>query len=213
MSLKEINEFIRLLTDNKIPTDGSSDSGLMGVIPVTDLDYPQQLEDLERHSSYLWLLVIDLLIFIGLTAICYSSSKKLVQKSGTSNSIADDFKPKFVKGLIYSNGGKIIDIIVIVRAISLIFIIVLENRSGNSPASWFNYICHTVPAFVFVSAYMYLVTFLADLYYSSIEYNNHLAKPALLLVCVSAYIILALMALITFGNIYFIIFINSCSAI
>jgi len=90
----------------------------------------------------------------------------------------------------------------LVRAISLIFIIVLENRSGNNPASWFNYLCHTVPAFIFVSAYMYLVTFLADLYYTSIEYNNHLAKPALLLICVSAYIILALMALITFGKIY-----------
>ena len=88
--------------------------------------------------------------------------------------------------------------ILIVRAISLIFIIVLENRSGNNPASWFNYLCHTVPAFIFVSAYMYLVTFLADLYYTSIEYNNHLAKPALFLICVSAYIILALMALITF---------------
>lgn len=89
----------------------------------------------------------------------------------------------------------------IVRSLSLIFIIILENKTGNDPASWFNYFCHVVPAFVYVSAYMYLVTFLADLYYLNIEYNNHLAKPALLLVVVSAYIILALMALITFGKI------------
>jgi hypothetical protein len=82
----------------------------------------------------------------------------------------------------------------------LVFIIILENKSGNDPASWFNYLFHVVPAFVFVSAYMYLVTFLADLYYSNIEYNNHLAKPALLLIVVSAYIILAMMALITFGK-------------
>lgn len=90
-----------------------------------------------------------------------------------------------------------------VRALSLVFIILLHNSSGNNPSSWFNYACHVVPAFVFVSAYMYLVTFLADLYYSNIEYNNHLAKPALLLIVVSAYIILALMALITFGNLIF----------
>ena len=82
----------------------------------------------------------------------------------------------------------------------MVFIIILENKSGNDPASWFNYLFHVVPAFVFVSAYMYLVTFLADLYYSNIEYNNHLAKPALLLIVVSAYIILAMMALITFGK-------------
>ena len=77
----------------------------------------------------------------------------------------------------------------LVRVVSLIFIIVLENRSGNNPASWFNYFCHIVPAFVFVSAYMYLVTFLADLYYTSLDYNNHVAKPVLLLVVISAYII------------------------
>jgi hypothetical protein len=87
--------------------------------------------------------------------------------------------------------------------LSLIFIIILENKSGNDPGSWFNYVCHVVPAFVFVSTYMYLVTFLADLYYSNTEYNNHLAKPALLMIVVSSYIILALMMLITFGKYFF----------
>lgn len=82
----------------------------------------------------------------------------------------------------------------------MVFIIIVDNSSGNNPTSWFNYLLHIFPAFVFVSAYMYLVSFLADLYYSNVDYNNHLAKPALLLVVVSAYIILALMALITFGN-------------
>lgn len=202
MSQNNIHYFLRILIDNVISNDESSIENPIGSNGQTDLDYPQILEDKERHSSYLWLIVIDLLIFIGLTVILYSSSKKLIPKNGTANSIADDFKPKFVKGLIYANGSNYIKIIymILVRAISLIFIIVLENRSGNNPASWFNYLCHTVPAFIFVSAYMYLVTFLADLYYTSIEYNNHLAKPALLLICVSAYIILALMALITFGN-------------
>ncbi len=88
----------------------------------------------------------------------------------------------------------------LVRALSLVFIIVLENKSGNDPASWFNYICHVVPAFVYVSGYMYLVTYLTDLYHSSIEYYNHLTKPALLLTVVSSYIILVMMALITFGK-------------
>ncbi len=76
----------------------------------------------------------------------------------------------------------------------------LENKSGNDPASWFNYICHVVPAFVFVSGYMYFVTSLTDLYYSNTDYVNHLTKPALLLTVVSSYIILAMMALITFGK-------------
>lgn len=79
-------------------------------------------------------------------------------------------------------------------------IITLGNSSGNNPSSWFNYLAHVVPSFVFVSAYMSLVTLLADTYYQYSNYNNHLAKPALLLVVVSGYIILALMALITFSK-------------
>lgn len=47
---------------------------------------------------------------------------------------------------------------------------------------------------------MSLVTLLADTYYSYSNYNNHLAKPGLLLVVVIGYILLALLALITFGN-------------
>ena len=91
----------------------------------------------------------------------------------------------------------------IVRALSLVIIITLANSSGNNPTSWFNYIAHVVPAFVFVSAYVYLLTILADLYYSNSDYNNHMAKPAFLLVVVSAYIVLALIALISFGKFFF----------
>jgi hypothetical protein len=47
---------------------------------------------------------------------------------------------------------------------------------------------------------MNLVTFLADLYYSHSNYNNHLAKPAMILVVVCSYILLTLLALITFGK-------------
>jgi hypothetical protein len=73
----------------------------------TEIDLTHNMTHKETHSDYLWLLVIDLLIFIGLTATCYSSSQKLIQKQNSSNSIAEDFKPKFLKGLIYANGGKI----------------------------------------------------------------------------------------------------------
>jgi hypothetical protein len=59
---------------------------------------------------------------------------------------------------------------------------------------------HVVPAFVFVSAYMSLVTLLSDTYYSYSNYNNHFAKPALLMVVVCCYIILAVVGLITFGK-------------
>jgi hypothetical protein len=81
-----------------------------------------------------------------------------------------------------------------------VFVIALGNMSGNNPTSWLNYVLHVVPSIVFVSSYMNLVTFLADLYYSHSNYNNHLAKPAMILVVVCSYILLTFMALITFGK-------------
>jgi hypothetical protein len=89
-------------------------------------------------------------------------------------------------------------------------IIILENNSGNNPTSWFNYVAHAVPAFIFVSAYVYLLEILADSYYTESNYNNHLIKPAFLLLVVGSYVLLALIALISFGKfkIFFIILFN-----
>lgn len=67
-----------------------------------DSTYIGELTKKERHEEYLWLLVVDLLIFIGLTVSTYLSSKKLA--ATTSN--PDDFRPKFIKGLIWANGSK-----------------------------------------------------------------------------------------------------------
>jgi hypothetical protein len=88
----------------------------------------------------------------------------------------------------------------LVRAVSMVLIIVLGNTSGSNPTSWLNYIAHVVPSIVFVSAYMSLVTFLADLYYSNSNYQNHIAKPALLLAVVGTYVIIVVIAFVTFGN-------------
>ena len=136
-------------------------------------------------NKYLWLLVFDLLIFISLTITTYTSSKKL----NSEQENPDDFRPKFIKWLVLANG---------VRALSLIFILAFGNPNGNNASSWLNSIFHVGPAFLFVSSYMYLATFLGDLYYSNIEYNNHLMKPFLVVIVSGGYLVLIILALITF---------------
>ena len=137
----------------------------------------------KNNSQYLWMLIFDLLIFFSLTLTSYTSSKRLKVLG------SDNFRLKFIKGLVLANG---------IRTLSLIFIIILGNPLGNNPSSWLNSLLHIVPAFIFVSAYMYLATFLADLYYTNINYNNHLIKPVLLFIVVCGYIILAIVAFFTF---------------
>jgi cbb3-type cytochrome oxidase subunit 3 len=64
-----------------------------------EIQYPVELHD---EGSFLWLLIIDLLIFIGLTFYAYTSSKKMEE----SNANPDELRYKFMKSLIYANGGK-----------------------------------------------------------------------------------------------------------
>ena len=142
-------------------------------------------EETSSSDKYLWFLILDLLIFMGLTYQTYSSSKKL----NTEQENPEDFRPKFIKWLVLANG---------VRTLSLIFIIAFGNPNGNNATSWLNAIFHVGPAFLFVSSYMYLATFLGDLYYSNIEYNNHLMKPALVLIVSGGYCVLVILALVTF---------------
>ena len=137
-----------------------------------------------QNEDYLFLLLFDLLIFCSLTYTTYTSSKKLEKESLNP----EDFRLNFIKWLVLANG---------LRTLSLIFILIISNPNGNNGISWINSILHIVPAFVFVSSYMYLATFFSDIYYSTIDYRNHLLRPALTIIINGGYLLLALIALIT----------------
>ena len=146
----------------------------------------EEITKRQNQNKYIWLLLLDLLIFFSLTLTSYASSKKLKLKY-KNNSY--DFRYKFLKGLTAANG---------IRSISLIFIIFLGNPFENNPKTWFNSLLHIIPSFIFYSAYMYLCTFLSDIYYSHIEYNNNLIRPVLVFIVVIGYIILSILDFFTF---------------
>ena len=137
-----------------------------------------------ENEGYLYLLVIDLLVFCSLTYTTYTSSKKLEREITNP----EDFRLNFIKWLVLANG---------LRTLSLIFILIISNPNGNNGISWINSLLHIAPAFVFVSSYMYLATFFSDIYYSTIDYRNHLLTPALTIIINGCYIFLGFIALIT----------------
>ena len=137
-----------------------------------------------QNEGYLFLLLFDLLIFCSLTYTTYTSSKKLEEEKLSP----EDFRLNFIKWLVLANG---------LRSLSLIFILIISNPNGNNGISWINSILHVVPAFVFVSSYMYLVTFFSDIYYQLIDYKNHLLRPVLTMIINGGYIFLAFIALIS----------------
>ena len=136
-----------------------------------------------QNEGYLFLLLFDLLIFCSLTYTTYTSSKKLERESNS-----EDFRVNFIKWLVLANG---------LRTLSLIFILIICNPNGNNGISWINSLLHVAPAFVFVSSYMYLGTFFSDIYYTTIDYRNHLLRPALTIIINGGYIFLGIIALIT----------------
>lgn len=76
--------------------------------PVEDTDYIGDFLDKNKHNEHLWLLIVDLLIFLALTFTSYTSFKKLASRVNAqpATSAAEDFKPKFIKGLLYANASK-----------------------------------------------------------------------------------------------------------
>jgi hypothetical protein len=101
---KSITEIIRFLQGNTNLNNTNSNTQAL----YDDGAYETDLEDKDIHQDYLWLLILDLLIFIGLTFTSYSSSKKMM----ATNTNPDDFRPKFIKGLIYANGSTYIILII-----------------------------------------------------------------------------------------------------
>jgi len=134
-------------------------------------------------------LAFDLIVFVCLTWMSYIASNK-EQKKPLTELDYQDFKAKFIQGLVISNG---------VRAFSLMIIILTSNNTGNNVTAWITYFAHAFPAICFVSAYMCLVIFFADTYFSTSSYSNHLIRPALFILAISCYALLFLMALITFA--------------
>ena len=56
----------------------------------------------------------------------------------------------------------------IVRALSLVYIIISQNKSDNDMISFINYICHILPTLLFISLYFTYIQFLIEKYYEII---------------------------------------------
>ena len=148
-----------------------------------------------ENEGYLYLLILDLLIFSSLTYQTYKMAQTLEKNNintygnNTINNISNSNNTFFfAKWLVIANA---------LRTLSLIFIILISNPNGNNGISWMNSILHVVPAFVFVTSYVHLSHFLSEIYTHFSGYQNLLIEPFLTLLINGCYAFLALIALIT----------------
>lgn len=60
----------------------------------------------DSYNDYLWLLILDLLVFVVLTFISYQASLKIAENTEAIEDPNGLNKLKFIKGLTYANGSK-----------------------------------------------------------------------------------------------------------
>ena len=157
---------------------------------IPDNETSPYVSEENENYGYLYLLIIDLLIFTSLTYITYNISKGKQNQDQpiTNDNKSGEFRIYLIKWLVIANG---------VRTLSLIFIIIISNPNGNNGISWINSVLHVLPAFVFVTSYINLAIMLSDAYYDTVDYTNHILKPMLIIMINSGYVILTLVAIIT----------------
>ena len=157
---------------------------------IPDNETSPYVSEENENYGYLYLLIIDLLIFTSLTYITYNISKGKQNQDQpiTNDNKSGEFRIYLIKWLVIANG---------VRTLSLIFIIIISNPNGNNGISWINSVLHVLPAFVFVTSYINLAIMLSDAYYDTEDYTNHILKPMLIIMINSGYVILTLVAIIT----------------
>ena len=157
---------------------------------IPDNETSPYVSEENENNGYLYLLIIDLLIFTSLTYITYNISKAKQNQDQpiTNENKSNEFRIYLIKWLVIANG---------VRTLSLIFIIIISNPNGNNGISWINSVLHVLPAFVFVTSYINLAIMLSDAYYYTEDYTNHILKPMLIIMINSGYVILTLVAIIT----------------
>ena len=159
---------------------------------IPDNETSPYVSEENENEGYLYLLVIDLLIFCSLTYTTYNSSKNAeINEAKLIKSEKEDSSPQFflylIKWLVIANA---------LRSLSLIFIIIISNPNGNNGISWINSVLHVVPAFVFVTSYINLAIIFSEIYRTS-GYTSHILRPALIILINSGYVILAIVAIIT----------------
>ena len=149
MSLETIVH--HFLSDNKTILE----SNITNSNNITNNDTSPYTSEENENEGYLYLLIIDLLIFSSLTYTTYNSSKKVeIEEMKIAKTEKEDnsqqFRSYLMKWLVIANA---------LRTLSLIFIIIISNPNGNNGISWINSVLHVVPAFVFVTSYIYLAIF------------------------------------------------------
>ncbi|MCQ2817432.1 MAG: hypothetical protein MJ252_09225 [archaeon] len=107
------------------------------------------------------------------------------------------FKIDYLKYLFFSN---------LVRTISLVFLIMTNNSMDNTPKGWLTNIFIIIPAFFYISAYMFFFSFFIEIYYSEISLSQSYIKPCLLYIFLIIIMIISLVAFFCFWLKSFLLF-------
>ncbi len=121
---------------------------------------------LTYHEKYISLLFILFFCFGFLAYFLFNLSKKfLINGEKFFDSKAISQKYSITKNLA---------IACLLRCASITYIIICENKTGYDILSFFNYLCHLIPSFIFITIFYYYIQFLIEKYYEMLTKKNQI---------------------------------------
>ena len=129
-----------------IKTEKISNENINGAFsPTTIIDF---------HEEYISLLIILFFSFGFVGYFFLVASKKLKKEIYESKALSEKYKTLW--NLSIAN---------FFRCISLMLIIIIENRTGDDIISFINLLCHIIPSLIFISILFSYIQFLIERYY------------------------------------------------
>lgn len=120
------------------------------------------------HEKYLWLLI---LVFFGFCLILYylnKKSSKIPRISQIFVSEAVSNKKNMLKYLLTANYA---------RCITLLYMLLVYNKTGFDLVSLINLLCHELPSFLFFLGFYIYISFIIEKYYLMLSNQKRMFDP------------------------------------
>ena len=106
------------------------------------------------HEEFMSLLIILFFCFGFVGYFFLVTSKRIKKEANESKALAEKYKT--IWNLSIAN---------CFRCISLLLIIIIENKTGSDLITFINCLCHIIPSLVFISIFFSYIQFLIEKYY------------------------------------------------
>lgn len=169
--------------------------------PSTMTDNINNTEEMYFHKNNLSLLIVLMVCFFIISYYLNYISNYNIKKAKSTNTESNVVYIKYsnIQNLSIANFSNLL--FILVRALSIIYIVISLNKNGNDLISFFNYFVHIFPSLIFFSVYLAYVRFLIEKFYEiKTKKKDIFFDPTMQFFNILIYIVFFILTLFTLSN-------------